>query len=139
MQKKTKVLTSLNSDLSEVNDTVSNITNRITTLEGNFNTALTSLYNACVEKDSTPSSRTISAIVTAVQNISVGSEDLKKFDDYQLALSDIMINTDPMSVLIYENVSSDTKILTGSNTLYKTSTPFVLIDSVHNGKKVVLN
>ena len=60
---------------------LSSITNRITTLEGNFNTALTSLYNACVDKGSTPTSQTISAIVTAVQNISAGIAGLD-LDDY---------------------------------------------------------
>ena len=60
---------------------LSSITNRLSTLEGNFNTALTNLYNVCVDKGSTPTSQTISAIVTAVQNISAGIAGLD-LDDY---------------------------------------------------------
>ena len=74
-----------------MNNDISEVSSRVSTLEGNFNMALTNLYNACVDKGSTPSAQTISAIVTAVQNISVGGDSIISSDDYPLENMDDML------------------------------------------------
>jgi hypothetical protein len=107
------------------------LNNKITTLEGNFNTALTNLYNTCVSKGSTPSAQTISAIVTAVQNIEVGVN----LDDYGISLDAIKAAGD--SQLRY-SLSSNKMYCYGT----KNNTSFagvvsLIIDDTKDGYPVV--
>ena len=84
-----------------MSNSVSNVSSRVSTLEGNFNMALTNLYNACVDKGSTPTSQTISAIVTAVENISTGFN----LEEYGLTKDDIISTNGPFSFTTYNNQS----------------------------------
>ena len=123
-------------DLSSITNRIStlegyNTNTRLNTLERNFNTALTSLYNACVEKDSTPTSQTISAIVTAVENISSNP-----LGDYGIEIEDIINEGD--SQLQY-SMSGSQYVLQGTNTsLSQITASMLVIPDTKNGLKLIL-
>ena len=91
---------------------------------------MTSLYNACVEKDSTPSSRTISAIVTAVQNISTGIDE----ETYNRLIN--------MSLALFEwKTKGDTICISGinGNGIKSGNITDLYVPDIYMGKNVYLN
>ena len=117
---------------------LSSINNRLNTLEGNFNTALTSLYNACVDKGSTPTSQTISAIVTAVQNISTGVDlsDLGLSKEIIIEMVGVDGGSGNLAYTTYNNQS----VLTGTTTSFNWNTSALItkIPDTYQGKPVIL-
>ena len=111
------------------------LNNKITTLEGNFNTALTNLYNACVDKGSTPTSQTISAIVTAVRNIDTSGG----LDDWGLTLEDIEngFESQTQGFVAWTNSNSVSKQL-ASVTVSNVGLTYLAIPDTHGGLKVML-
>lgn len=58
-----------------MNDLEDRIGNAIDTLQSNFQDGVDSIYNACVDKGSTPSSHALADVVEAIGNISGGVEE----------------------------------------------------------------
>ena len=114
-------------DLHNYDD--SSLISRISTLEVNFNTALDQLYQACVDKDSEPTSRTI---VTAVQNIEENPLSM-----YGITV-DELLKTHIDSYVQYTEYE-DRVVVTGTKSISYPDNITVIIPEQINGKPVYLN
>ena len=95
--------------------------------------ALTNLYNTCVSKGSTPSAQTISAIVTAVQNISTGVN----LEEYGLSEEDF--DTTGKVFNIYTDSSSGSYYAGGFKNAEAQKYTAIVFPETYNGKELLLS
>lgn len=64
---------------STMNDLENRIGDAVDTLEANFQDGVDSIYNACVDKGSTPASHSLADVIQAIENISGGGGGINIF------------------------------------------------------------